>query len=197
MIFVNPIFVALCCSLLFDPFQAASSVSNASNQITAASSNYKCHNVHFNNYYSGPANNDIKAHLLKIENQLADVQKKIDAMTGNKTASLELANIGNLQQYAISASRAKCVAQEISLWTQGATWPSFNSTSLRVPTTVIACCVLHNLCIDVGDESPIEPVLIQDDVDFDDEDCIDWPAMDENGKQLRETIRNYLDTYGY
>ena len=84
MIFVNAIFVVLCCSLLFDPFQAASSVSNASNQITAASS--KCHNVHFNNYYSGPANNDIKAHLLKIENQLADVQKKIDAMTGNKTS---------------------------------------------------------------------------------------------------------------
>ncbi|KAJ7388266.1 hypothetical protein OS493_038873 [Desmophyllum pertusum] len=100
--------------LLFDLFQAA-------NQITAASS--KCHNVHINNYYSGPTNNDIKAHLLKIENQLADVQKKIDAMTGNKTSL--------------------------------------------------------------------------DDVDFDDKDCIDWPAMDENGKQLRETIRNYLDTYGY
>jgi len=41
--------------------------------------------VHFNNYYSGPPNKDIKAHLIKIQNQLADVQKKIDAMTGNKT----------------------------------------------------------------------------------------------------------------
>jgi len=38
--------------------------------------------VHFNNYYSGPPNKDIKAHLLKIENQLADIK---NAMTGNKT----------------------------------------------------------------------------------------------------------------
>ena len=90
MIFVNVIFCGLFyCSLLF---QTGSSVSNTSKQVTsnktpAISASSKCHNVHFNNYYSGPANKDIKGHLLKIENQLADVQKKIDALTDDKTNS--------------------------------------------------------------------------------------------------------------
>lgn len=42
-----------------------------------------CHNVHFNNYYS-PPDNEIKARLLKIEHQLANMQKKIDSLTGKK-----------------------------------------------------------------------------------------------------------------
>ena len=69
--------------------------------------------------------------------------------------------------------------------------------TLRVPTTVIACCVLHNLCIDLGDVAPVEPVFTQDDLELFDEDGDDWPAMEEGGKELREKIRNYLDTYGY
>lgn len=69
--------------------------------------------------------------------------------------------------------------------------------TLRVPTTVIACCVLHNLCIDIEDDAPIESVFIQDDVDLSDEDSDDWTAMDEDAKQLREKLRNYLDSYGY
>lgn len=69
--------------------------------------------------------------------------------------------------------------------------------TLRVPTTVIACCVLHNLCIDIEDDAPIEPVFIQDDVDLSDEDSDDWTAMDEDAKQRREKLRNYLDSYGY
>ena len=28
----------------------------------------------------------------------------------------------------------------------------------RVPTTIMACCVLHNICIDVGDPNAIDPV---------------------------------------
>lgn len=84
MIFVDAIFVVFCGSLLF---QTASSLANASNQVVSnktpdVSPSTKCHNVHFNNYYSGPPNKDIKAHLLKIENQLADTQ---NVMTGNKT----------------------------------------------------------------------------------------------------------------
>lgn len=86
MIFVDAIFVLFCGSLLFQP---ASSLANASKQVVSnktpdVSPSTKCHNVHFNNYYSGPPNKDIKAHLLKIENQLADIQ---NAMTGNKTLS--------------------------------------------------------------------------------------------------------------
>lgn len=68
--------------------------------------------------------------------------------------------------------------------------------TFRVPTTVIACCVLHNLCIDVGDNAPVEPVVIQDDVDVNDESD-DWTTVNEDGNQLRETIRSYLDRYGY
>ena len=35
----------------------------------------------------------------------------------------------------------------------------------RVPTTIMACCVLHNICIDVGDPSAIDPV--EDDNEMD------------------------------
>ena len=68
-------------------------MTNASNQVASnktpvVSPSTKCHNVHFNNYYSGPPNKDIKAHLIKIEHQLADVQKKIGAMSGNKSVTL-------------------------------------------------------------------------------------------------------------
>ena len=78
MVFVKILFCLLLCSF---SFQTASGEKNAPDTSTSS----KCHNVHFNNYYSGPANNDIKVHLLKIENQLADLEKKIDALTENKT----------------------------------------------------------------------------------------------------------------
>jgi len=35
----------------------------------------------------------------------------------------------------------------------------------RVPTTIMACCVLHNICIDVGDPSAIDPVEDDDEMD--------------------------------
>ena len=87
MNFFNIIFCLLCCSSIF---QTLSGVNSTSKQVTSnktpdTSTSSKCHNVHFNNYYSGPANKDIKVHLLKIENQLADLEKKIDALTENKT----------------------------------------------------------------------------------------------------------------
>ena len=87
MNFFNIIFCLLCCNSMF---QTLSGVNSTSKQVTSnktpdTSTTSKCHNVHFNNYYSGPVNKDIKAHLLKIENQLADLEKKIDALTENKT----------------------------------------------------------------------------------------------------------------
>lgn len=69
--------------------------------------------------------------------------------------------------------------------------------TFRVPTTVIACCVLHNLCIDLGDDAPVEPYVIQDDVDSDDDISNDWHVFNEDGTQIREMIRKYLDRYGY
>ena len=78
---------AICFCILL--FQAACAVSvtksNTSNQVTpqpnqTPSGTTKCQNVHFNNYYSGP-DKEIKAQLLRIENQLVDVQKKIDSLT--------------------------------------------------------------------------------------------------------------------
>ena len=90
MIFVNAILCLFYCSLLF---QRGYSVSSTSEQVTShktfdISTSSKCHNVHFNNYYSEPANKDIKTHLLKIENQLADVQKKIHALTDDSSGEL-------------------------------------------------------------------------------------------------------------
>ena len=35
----------------------------------------------------------------------------------------------------------------------------------RVPTTIMACCVLHNICIDVGDLSEIDSVEDDDEMD--------------------------------
>ena len=34
----------------------------------------------------------------------------------------------------------------------------------RVPTTIMACCVLHNISIDVGDRSDIDPVEDDDEM---------------------------------
>ena len=82
MIFTEAIFFHL---LLCQAAHA--SVTNAAKQVTLQSNkpqsaSTKCHNVHFNNYqyYSEPSK-EIRAHFLKIESQLADVQKKIDALT--------------------------------------------------------------------------------------------------------------------
>ena len=65
--------------------------------------------------------------------------------------------------------------------------------TLRVPTTVIACCVLHNLCIEEGDDAPVEPAIIQNDVDVNVDDCNEGPFDDEDGILLREAITNYLE----
>ena len=90
MKFFNIIFCLPYCSSIF---QTLSGVNSTSKQITSnktpdTSTTSKCHNVHFNNYYSGPANKDIKVHLLKIENQLADLEKKIDDLIWRRTKQL-------------------------------------------------------------------------------------------------------------
>ena len=56
-------------------------------QVTSGgSSSTGCGNVHVNNYCSGP-DEEIKAQLLKIRTQLADIQQKVDSLTGNNSKS--------------------------------------------------------------------------------------------------------------
>ena len=56
-------------------------------QVTSGgSSSTGCGNVHVNNYCSGP-DEEIKAQLLKIRTQLADIQQKVDSLTGNNSNS--------------------------------------------------------------------------------------------------------------
>ena len=75
MNFFNIIFCLLCFSSIFQTLSGLKSTSKqvTSNKTPDTSTTSKCHNV------------DIKVHLLKIENQLADLEKKIDALTENKT----------------------------------------------------------------------------------------------------------------
>lgn len=69
-----------CCSLLFQAAHAASMTANNKSP-SAVSASTKCHNVHVNNYqYYSESNKEIRAHFLKIENQLVDVQRKIEAL---------------------------------------------------------------------------------------------------------------------
>jgi len=74
MIFIKVIF----CSIL--PFQAAYAASVTKASPSGVSVSTKYNHMHFN-YYS-PENKKTKARLLKIENWLADMQKRIDTLTG-------------------------------------------------------------------------------------------------------------------
>jgi len=95
MVLVKAIFGAI---FLFQVCQVtnAASVTNAPSQATpppnkapsSRTSSTKCDSVHFNNYYSAP-DKDIKTQLNRIENQLADIQKKIDNLSGNNPKSVK------------------------------------------------------------------------------------------------------------
>lgn len=54
--------------------------------MSGVSSSTGCGNVHFNNYCSGP-DKEIKAQLLEIRTQLADIQQKVDSLTGSNSNS--------------------------------------------------------------------------------------------------------------
>ena len=68
---------------------------------TPAPSPSNCHNVIYNSFSAGP-NKEVKNLLQEMKVQLADVQKKISAVTGNKSTDegekkLQLLNIGSLE----------------------------------------------------------------------------------------------------
>ena len=58
----------------------------------------------------------------------------------------------------------------------------------RVPTTIMACCVLHNICIDVGDPSAKDPIENDDEMDqssfYGDEQL--------SARNIRDDIMNHL-----
>ena len=56
----------------------------------------------------------------------------------------------------------------------------------NVPTTITACCVLHNLCIEFGDDTYIPGLPADDD------EPTEGHVIDENGTLVREAIRAYL-----
>jgi hypothetical protein len=63
-----------------------------------------------------------------------------------------------------------------------------NEDTKQVPTTIMACCVLHNICTEMGDDTPI--AIAQNNVGA-------LPAaghdINADGKQLREHINNFLN----
>ena len=57
----------------------------------------------------------------------------------------------------------------------------------NVPLTILACCVLHNICIIVGDPSIIDPV----DDDDEDEDSFNG-GVQLGASDIRDNIMQYL-----
>ena len=55
----------------------------------------------------------------------------------------------------------------------------------------MACCVLHNICIDVGDPSAIDPV--EDDDEMDQSSCNGDEQSDARG--IREDIKTLNQSY--
>ena len=58
----------------------------------------------------------------------------------------------------------------------------------KVAITILACCVLHNICIDVGDPSPID-ILGDDDNDMDQSLNGDISPI---ASDVRDKIMDYL-----
>ncbi|XP_068759382.1 microfibril-associated glycoprotein 4-like [Montipora capricornis] len=75
-----------CSSLLFLTALAVkgnSSSPQPNQSLSSLTASSKCHNVHFNNYYSVPGKDDIKAQLSRIENRLEYIEGKINSLNVN------------------------------------------------------------------------------------------------------------------
>ena len=129
----------------------------------------------------GNSNFDLNSWLMTPYSQTPN----ISAAQNNFNTALGSAREKIVQTFGLLRGRWRCLLE------------TMKEDTLRVPTTVIACCVLHNLCLEMEDDATIEPVFIHNDVDLDVENSDDLPTMSEGGKQVRETINQYLDTFGY
>ena len=68
-------------------------------------------------------------------------------------------------------------------------YKSLEEKTSRVPTTIMACCILHSICIDVGDPSAIDPVL-----DYDEMNRSSFNAQHEisNLRIRKDVVKNAL-----
>ena len=80
------------------------------------------------------------------------------------------------QAYGILKGRWRCL------------YKAMEEKTSRVAITILACCVLHNICIDVGDPSPID-ILGDDDDDMDQSLNGDVSPI---ASDVRDKIMDYL-----
>jgi hypothetical protein len=67
---------------------------------------------------------------------------------------------------------------------------TLNEDVSRIPTTIIACCVLHNICKETGDNTPID---VPTNLDDGSNQNIPRHDVNQDGKALREVIKVYLE----
>ena len=63
---------------------------------------------------------------------------------------------------------------------------TLNEDVSRIPTTIITCCVLHNICIEMGDNTPIDVPTHPDDGN---NQHVPGHDVNQDGKALRELIK--------
>ena len=91
-------------------------------------------------------------------------------------SALSQARVVIEQAYGILKGRWRCL------------YKAMEEKTSRVAITILACCVLHNICIDVGDPSPID-ILGDDDNDMDQSLNGDVSPI---ASDVREKIMDYL-----
>jgi len=67
---------------------------------------------------------------------------------------------------------------------------TLNEDVSRIPTTIIACCVLHNICKEMGDNTPIEMENNPANA-CNNQAAVPGHDVNQDGKALREVIRIY------
>ena len=80
--------------------------------------------------------------------------------------------------FGIMKARWRCLLKQLEIHTE------------NVPKTVLACCILHNICIMRGEP---DPELVENDDDDDDDDDDHDDGDDSSANDIRDTIRSYLD----
>lgn len=69
---------------------------------------------------------------------------------------------------------------------------TLNEDVTNIPTTIIACCVLHNICVDMGDDTPIDIADNGESTHGNNQHMIGH-NINQDGKALREHIKRYLE----
>ena len=62
----------------------------------------------------------------------------------------------------------------------------------KVPFTVITCCILHNICILLGDDLDDSDLSSDDDDDDENDDDDNGPAAFGHGRRIRQALTEFL-----